>query len=55
MRILFASVIASMIVGFVQGTILLLGVDIIFSTHYFSFVNAFVVGIMSIAIRKFNL
>lgn len=55
MRILFASVIASMIVGFVQGTILLLGIDTIFSTHYFSFVNAFVAGIMSIAIRKFNL
>ena len=55
MRLVFVSMIASMIVGFVQGTILLLGIDIIFSTHYFSFINAFVVGIMSIALRKFNL
>lgn len=55
MRLVFVSAIASMLVGFVQGTILLLGIDIIFSTHYFSSVNAFVAGIMSIAIRKFNL
>ena len=55
MKLVFVSMIASIIVGFVQGTILLLGIDTIFSTHYFSFVNAFVAGIMSIAIRKFNL